>query len=140
MFIIASTAGATQQSIMLHRFASHPDHLRRLRALLGRGDCPRPVKIFVWQIPVVMLRFRIYLLLNALFSYLWHAAFRDGKRHCEELKVNVPITALPDAASDIPRDFPDCCHVHHHCCFYWLLSHPVRCCWVLKHQIKRRKV
>lgn len=87
MFIIASIASATQQGIMLQRFATHPDYLRRLRSLLGRGRNPRPVQIFVWQVPVMMLRFGIYLLLIGLLIHLWHPVVGDRESSPDRLKV-----------------------------------------------------
>lgn len=88
MFVIASVASSTQQGIMLQRFASHRDYLRRLRALLGRDHSPRPIQLFIWQIPVMMLRFGIYSLLFGLFFHIWHPVRENGKLNYDQLKAS----------------------------------------------------
>lgn len=84
MLIISSITIATQQSITLHRFSTHVNDLRNLRGLLGYQDTPagiwrpRKIQLYVWQMPVMMLRFGIYLFLVGLFLLLWKAARPNG--------------------------------------------------------------
>ncbi|KAK3345956.1 hypothetical protein B0T25DRAFT_266226 [Lasiosphaeria hispida] len=93
LFSIASIATATQQSITLHRYRNTP---KRLRRILKRqeADSWHLMRVFVWQIPVMMLRFGLYLYLIGLFIFLWHAAYQDGLWYPERLKIAWMFTGI----------------------------------------------
>lgn len=93
MFIIASIATATQQSIILHRFHSHEDPTERLKDMLGY-QChkpnhwhPRLAQLFIWQIPIMMLRFGVYMFLIGMSILLWNAAYNQGDWSSSDWKV-----------------------------------------------------
>jgi len=99
MFIIASITIATQQSITLHRFSANSESLRHLQTRLGfrEGDTikPRYLALFVWQLPVMMLRFGIYLFLVGLLVLVWVLA-RPGIEQWSksDLKVAIAFTVI----------------------------------------------
>jgi len=101
MFAVASIATATQQTITLHRFRNHPGQVRRV---LGQDENVHSashsmgIRVFVWQIPVMMLRFSIYSYLAGLLIFLWHAALvgkeGEGGWDYRDFKVAVIFTAV----------------------------------------------
>lgn len=110
VFIIASVATATQQSITLSRLTCLPGHEEYIRDMLGseknEGGCtiykPRKGITFIIQIPVMMLRFGVYFFLVGLGVLLGYAAWEQGDIFSSETK-----TAVMCAVVTI---FAICCH------------------------------
>jgi hypothetical protein len=83
VLVLGSIATATHQTITLHRFGTQKDNLETLRKLLtsrtrrkAQGGNQGTVRasrlaIFVWQVPVMMLRLGVYLFLIGLLVLLW---------------------------------------------------------------------
>lgn len=112
VFIIASVATATQQSITLSRLTCLPDHDVRIRDMLGYQKRPgtieearprsRPRNVylprfgitFIVQIPVMMLRFGIYFFLVGLGVLLGHTAWEHGNVFSSETKVRRNVTSF----------------------------------------------
>ena len=96
VFVLASVATATQQSITLSRFASLPDHESRIKDMLGyehkdssgtERRLPRYGVVFIGQIPVMMLRFGVYFFMVGLGVLLGYAAWKAGNVFSSEAKV-----------------------------------------------------
>lgn len=94
VFIIASVATATQQSITLSRLTCLPGHEEYIRDMLGykanEGSMeykPRKGITFIVQIPVMMLRFGVYFFLVGLGVLLGYAAWEQGDIFSSETKV-----------------------------------------------------
>ncbi|KAL9082218.1 MAG: hypothetical protein Q9159_006614 [Coniocarpon cinnabarinum] len=77
---IGSISVATQQSISLYRFSATKNGLKHIRSVLGGRENERGVRepgafqVYVWQVPVMLLRFGIVLFLLGLWVLLWSMA------------------------------------------------------------------
>ena len=77
---IGSISVATQQSISLYRFSATDRGLKRIRTILGGRQNgggkwqPAMSQVYVWQTPVMLLRFGIVLFLLGLLVLLWTVA------------------------------------------------------------------
>lgn len=81
MLIIGSISTATQQSITLYRFTSKDSSCHDIfRILKGRRSDkterwkPSQSQLYIWQVPVMLLRLGILLFIIGLFFLLWDAA------------------------------------------------------------------
>lgn len=89
LFIIASISSATQQSITLFRFSSRSDACEMIRKVLGtrKGKdgrrLPQQLQVYIWQVPVMLLRLGIIMFLLGLTILLWDSS----KRSSGDLKV-----------------------------------------------------
>lgn len=92
---LISITTSTQQSILLHRMGSHTEGLDRLQGLLRSGNAvagvpakPRPMQLYIWQIPVNLLNVSIILFLIGLAIHLFAMALtRDSRTWTDEKKV-----------------------------------------------------
>lgn len=92
---LISITTSTQQSILLHRMGSHTEGLDRLQGLLQSGNAvagvpakPRPMQLYIWQIPVNLLNVSIILFLIGLAIHLFAMALtRDSRTWTDEKKV-----------------------------------------------------
>ncbi|KAI0850436.1 hypothetical protein F5Y00DRAFT_260731 [Daldinia vernicosa] len=105
VFILASVATATQQSITLSRFSclEPEEHAKYIKGILARDDgnsglVPRTGISFVMQIPVMMLRFGIYFFMAGLGALLGYTAWEKGnvfssetKKDCDDVCCNYYI-------------------------------------------------
>lgn len=74
---LTAISSASQQTLSLHRLHCYKDGLARLRNMLGEQSSKdsnkwivRPVQLFVWQIPVMLLNFSVLLYLSGLVKLL----------------------------------------------------------------------
>jgi hypothetical protein len=77
---LASIAAASQQSIILYRIGGHDDGLQKLRKLLrkpGSAD-PKPLQVYIWQMPIMLLNIAVSLFLVGLFILIWDCARQDS--------------------------------------------------------------
>ena len=95
---LVSITTSTQQSILLHRMGSHTEGLDRLQDLLRSRNAaaaaagvlakPRPMQLYVWQIPVNLLNVSIVLFLIGLAIHIFATALApDSKTWTDEKKV-----------------------------------------------------
>lgn len=92
---LTSITTSTQQSVLLHRMGSHKEGLDRLQDLLRSRNAvagvpakPRPMQLYVWQIPVILLNLSILLFLTGLATQVFAmAATHDSETGTDEQKV-----------------------------------------------------
>ncbi|KAI0376034.1 hypothetical protein F5Y04DRAFT_226259 [Hypomontagnella monticulosa] len=97
MFILASIATATQQAITLYRFKAVGDnleHLRNLHRKRGEGTDVSSLSVYVWQLPVMFLRFGVYLFILGMLLFLWGAVRVDHDVVLPNLRTAIAFTVI----------------------------------------------